>query len=156
MGGYGKPDIDGRKERKMISYIWPVALVVVSTVLYQICAKSLPGSVDPMASLTVTYLVGAAVSAVMYFLLGGRDLLQEYQKLNWVSFATGILILGLEIGSIYTYKAGWQVSTAYLVHSAIIVVVLLGVGYLAYHEALTWSKLLGAAVIMVGLVLINK
>ena len=45
------------------AYIWPIALVVASNVVYQICAKSIPGDLNPFASLTVTYLVGAAASA---------------------------------------------------------------------------------------------
>ena len=48
-----------------MSYIWPIALVVVSNIPYQICAKSVPREMDAMASMTVTYLVGAACSAGM-------------------------------------------------------------------------------------------
>ncbi len=43
----------------MMSYIWPIALVVVSNILYQIRTKSVPREMDSMASMTVTYLVGA-------------------------------------------------------------------------------------------------
>ena len=49
----------------MFSYIWPVALVVLSNVVYQVSAKSAPQGMDPLASLTVTYLVGAAASAAL-------------------------------------------------------------------------------------------
>ena len=51
----------------MFSYVWPIALVVLSNVVYQICAKSVPEEMNPFASLTVTYLVGAVVSAILYF-----------------------------------------------------------------------------------------
>ena len=43
----------------MISYVWPIALVVFSNTLYQICAKEVPAGMNAFASLTVTYLVGA-------------------------------------------------------------------------------------------------
>ena len=49
----------------MFSYIWPIALVVLSNVIYQICAKSIPRDIDPFASLTVTYAVGAIASAIL-------------------------------------------------------------------------------------------
>ena len=52
-----------------MSYIWPIALVVVSNVVYQICAKSVPEDLDPLASMTVTYLVGAVCSGALFFLL---------------------------------------------------------------------------------------
>ena len=140
----------------MFAYIWPIALVVLSNVVYQICAKSVPDGMDPFASLTVTYLIAAAASAGLYFALNrGGDLLKEYGKLNWAPVALGIVIIGLEVGFIYAYKAGWPVSTASVVQSAFLAVALLFVGFLAYHEALTWNKLLGVAVCLAGLVLIN-
>ena len=141
----------------MMSYIWPIGLVVLSNVLYQICAKSTPRDIDPLASLTVTYAVGAAASAVLYHVMnkGGR-LFSEYSHLNWSSFVLGIVIVGLEVGFIYAYKAGWQVSTASIVQSSILAVALLLVGYLLYHEALSASKVVGMLICMVGLYFINR
>ena len=97
----------------MFSYIWPIALVVLSNVVYQICAKSTPRDIDPLASLTVTYAVGAIASAILYYATNkGGHLLREYSHLNWSPFVLGIVIVGLEVGFIYAYKAGWQVSVA--------------------------------------------
>ena len=141
----------------MFSYIWPIALVIGSNIIYQICAKSVPEGMNPFASLTVTYLVAAALSAVMFFVLeGGGSLLKEYGKLNWAPFVLGLVIVGLEVGWIYAYKAGWPVSTGFIVQSAILAVALLAVGYFLYHEALTWNKLVGIAICLVGLFFINR
>jgi len=140
----------------MFSFIWPMALLVLSNTVYQICAKSVPDGIDPMASLTVTYLVGAAASAALYFALN-RDgnLVREYGKLNWAPFVLGIVIVGLEAGWIYAYKAGWQVSVGFVVQSAFLAVTLILVGYFLYHEALTWNKLAGAVICLLGLLVIN-
>jgi len=140
----------------MIAYIWPVALIVLSNTMYQVCAKSVPDRMDPMASLTVTYLIGAVLSGGLYFLLGGRSLMQEYHRLNWAPLALGVAIVGLEVGSIFAYRAGWQVSTKYVMQSAFISVALLVIGYLVYHEALSWSKVLGMAICLAGLFLMNR
>ena len=140
----------------MFSYVWPIALVVLSNVVYQICAKSVPEGMNPFASLTVTYLIGAIASAILYYVLGSEgNLIKEYSRLNWAPFLLGVVIVGLEAGWIYAYKAGWQVSTGFIVHSAFLAVVLLFVGYLFYHEALTWNKLVGVVICLAGLVLIN-
>ena len=140
----------------MLSYIWPIALIVLSNTLYQICAKSVPEGMDPFASLTVTYLVAAAVSGILYFVLGPHTgLLKEYGKLNWAPVVLGLVIVGLEAGYIFAFKAGWQVSTAQVVQAAVLAGVLLFVGYLLYHEALTWNKILGIGICLVGLVFIN-
>lgn len=140
----------------MLSYIWPIALIVLSNTLYQICAKSVPEGMNPFASLTVTYLVGALVSGILYYIFGsGTGLLKEYGKLNWAPIVLGVVIVGLEAGYIFAFKAGWQVSTAQVVQAAILAGVLLFVGYLLYHEALTWNKIVGIVVCLIGLVFIN-
>ena len=111
---------------------------------------------DPFASLTVTYIIGAIASAVLYFILGKNgNLVKEYSKLNWAPFVLGIVIVGLEVGWIYAYKAGWQVSTGFIVQSAVLAVMLLIVGYFLYREAFTWNKVLGVVICLIGLVFIN-
>ena len=140
----------------MFSYILPIALVVISNIAYQICAKSVPKDIDPFASLIITYLVGAAASAVLYFALGhDGNLVNESRKLNWAPIVLGIVIVGLEAGWIYAYKAGWQVSTGFIVQSAFLSSALLFVGYFLYHEALTWNKIVGVVICMIGLIFIN-
>ena len=133
----------------MLSYVWPIVLVVLSNVVYQICAKSVPKGMDPLASLTITYLVGAVASGVLYFILNRNgNLIQEYGKLNWAPIILGVVIVGLETGWIYAYKAGWQVSTGFIVQSAFLAVVLIFVGYFLYHEALTWNKIVGVVSVL--------
>lgn len=140
----------------MLSYIWPIALIVLSNTLYQICAKSVPEGMNPFASLTVTYLVGAILSAILYYALGSHTgLLKEYGKLNWAPIVLGVVIVGLEAGYIFAFQAGWQVSTAQVVQAAVLAGVLLFVGWLLYHEALTWNKILGIVICLIGLVFIN-
>ena len=140
-----------------MSAIWPIALVVVSNILYQICAKSVPREMDAMASLTVTYLVGAVCSAVMFFVLNpGGSLLREYGKLNMAPMLLGISVVGQEAGFLYAYKAGWPVSTASIVQSAFLSLALLVVGALLYQEAVTPSKVLGVVICLVGLYFLSK
>ena len=140
----------------MLSYIWPIALVVLSNTLYQICAKSVPEGMNPLASLTITYLVGAAVSCAMYYILNrNADLLKEIRLTNWAPIVLGIVIVGLEVGFIYAFRAGWQISMAQIVSSAVLAVILIFVGYLLYHEAITWNKIAGIIICLAGLVLIN-
>lgn len=140
-----------------MSYIWPIALVVVSNVVYQICAKSVPEDLDPLASMTVTYLVGAVCSGALFFLLNRQgNLLEEYGRLNMAPVLLGISVVGLEVGFIYAYKIGWPVSTASIVQSAFLSLVLLVVGGVLYHEAVTVSKAAGVALCLVGLYFISR
>ncbi len=140
----------------MFSYIWPIALAVLSNTVYHLSSKSLPEDVSPFASLTVTYLIAALVSAGLHFALNGGSLIKEYSRLNWAPFALGLVIVGLEAGFMYAYKAGWQVSTATLVQSCFLAVLLIIVGRLFFKEALTWKKLAGAAICLIGIAFINS
>lgn len=141
----------------MFSYIWPIALVIVSNTVYQLCTKSVPDAVNPFASLTVTYLIAALFSAVLYFTLkNGGSLVREYAHLNWAPFLLGLCIVGLEVGYIYAYKAGWPVSSATMTQSSVVAIALLIIGYLLYREAISLTKVAGMIICLVGLYFINK
>ena len=140
----------------MLSYIWPIALVVLSNTIYQICSKSIPGSINHFASLTVTYMVAAVCAGILYAVMGKDvNLLREYSHLNWASFALGVSIVGLEVGFIFAYKAGWPVSTAATVQSAFLAIALMVAGLLFFHEAITWNKVVGIVICLIGLAFIN-
>lgn len=140
----------------MFSYIWPVALVVLANVFYQITAKSVPDKIDPLASVTVTYVVAAIASGILYFVINrDADLMREYGNLNWAPFMLGIVIIGLEAGMIYAYKAGWSVSMLVVTQSTIVAIAMIFVGSILYKEPITWNKVAGIAACLVGLTLIN-
>lgn len=141
----------------MLKLFWPIALMVVSNVCYQVCAKSMPARIDPFAALTATYLTAALASGLAYAALHpGQAVWTEYRYLNWTPLVLGVAVVGLELGSIYMYKVGWNVSTGYLVQSALLAVALLALGALAYGEVITWTKALGVVVCIIGVVLLGK
>lgn len=84
------------------------------------------------------------------------NLLGEYAKMNFAPALLGVSVVGLEVGFIYAYKAGWSVSTASIVQSAFLAVALILVGGFVYKEPITFNKIFGAAVCLVGLYFINK
>lgn len=140
-----------------ICMFWPILLAVFSDVFYQICAKSTPETLNPFASLTVTYLVGAAISTVIFYITsGGQNLLSEWKEINWTTFILGLAIVGLEAGSIYMYKVGWNINTGYIVKALILSIALIAVGYFLYQESFSITKVAGIAVCLVGIFLINK
>lgn len=140
-----------------MAMVWPITLVVFSNIVYQICAKGIPKDMDAMASMTITYLVGAVCSAMMFFVMNkNSNLLQEYAKMNWATVFLGVSVVGLEVGYIYTYKNGWAVSTASIVQRAFLAVALIIVGGFLYHETITANKVIGTVICLVGLYFINK
>ena len=141
----------------MFSYIWPIALVICSNAIYQICAKSVPKEMNPFASLTVTYLIAAGASGALFFFAASDvSLWKECAKANWASIVLGLVIVGLEAGWICAYKAGWPISTGFIVQSAVLAGVLLLLGYYLYHEPLTLSKVAGVILCLIGLMFLNR
>ena len=140
-----------------LALYWPILLAVFSDIFYQICAKSTPSNLNPFASLTVTYLVGAAISTVIFFITSGSgNLLAQWKEVNWSTFVLGLAIVGLEAGAIYMYKVGWAVNTGYIVKAILLAIALIAVGYFLYKESFSLNKALGILACLVGLYLINK
>lgn len=141
----------------MWHFIWPVLLVVASNISYHITAKETPQAVNAFLSLTVTYLVGAAFTLVLYLATAGpqQDILGDLKSLNWASYLLGMLIVGLEAGNLYLYRAGWKISLGSLVCNLSVAMVLLVIGVLFYKETLGLKQAIGLALCVAGLVVIN-
>lgn len=141
----------------MFGYIWPVALIVISNSVYQICAKDIPKQMNTYASMTVTYAVATLVSAIAFFIsTKGSNIFKEFSFTNWATVALGVVITGLEIGFIFAYKNGWKVSTLATVTNAFLAIALLLLGFFLYKEQINWQKILGVAICLVGMWFINK
>ena len=141
----------------MWNMLWPVLIVVASNTIYNISAKSTPVNINSFASLSVTYLTAMISSLIMYLTTSeNKNLLQELSKANWTTYALGFAILGLEVGYLYIYRAGWKISIANLFTSISLTCVLLIVGFLLYREVLSFRQILGMGICVIGLILIVK
>ena len=141
----------------MWNMLWPLLLIVGSNTFYHICAKSMPEEAHTFGALTVTYLIGAALSAAVFITsVRPANVLTELHKLNWAPFVLGLAIVGLEAGNVFLYRAGWKVSVGSVVCNISLAVVLLFVGYLLFREQITVRQLVGVAVCALGLFLITK
>lgn len=133
-----------------------IALTVLSNVLYHLFQKVIPGNVNPLLSLAVTYL-GAATATILllpFFPLQGT-LGAEVRKLNWASVGLGAVIVGLELGFLLAYRAGWNLSLASLVANTTVALLLIPFGLLLYKEYLTPLNILGIVLALAGLVLVD-
>ncbi|MCF2595644.1 EamA family transporter [Pseudoflavonifractor phocaeensis] len=135
----------------------PIITVVCSSVIYHVCAKSTSPKINAFASLAVTYLIGAVVSAALYYLTSPtKRLAEELSRVNWATLVLGLAIVGLEAGNIFMYKVGWDISLGPLVTSSTLAVTLLAVGVLFYREELSLTKVVGIVLCVAGLILVNK
>jgi len=133
-----------------------IALTILSNLLYHLFQKVIPGNVNPLLSLAVTYLVAAAATLLLLPLFPVQGTLgAELRKVNWASVGLGAVIVGLELGFLLAYRAGWDLSLANLVSNTTVALLLIPFGLLLFKEQLSLVNILGVILAIAGLVLVN-
>lgn len=133
-----------------------IALTILSNVLYHLFQKVIPGNVNPLLSLAVTYLVAASATLLLLPLFPVQGTLgAELRKVNWASVGLGAVIVGLELGFLLAYRAGWDLSLANLVSNTTVALLLIPFGLLLFKEQLSLVNILGVILAIAGLVLVN-
>jgi drug/metabolite transporter (DMT)-like permease len=134
----------------------PIALAVISNVLYHLFQKATPAQANPLIALAVTY--GSALAACLLLLVlfppaaGVGDTLAQ---INWASVTLGVAILGLEMGYLLAYRMGWPVSLAGLISNVTVGLILLPIGLWLFRERLSWVNLAGIIFCIAGIILVN-
>ena len=141
----------------MISFFWPIIIVVIANTLYNISAKLTPNEVHSFASLFITYIAAALLSILLFFITSGnKNIVTEIQKTNWTALALGFSIVALEFGYIFIYRVGWNVSTGSLVANISLACVLLFIGVFIYKESISIKQILGVVLCIIGLILVTN
>ncbi|MGE4498469.1 MAG: EamA family transporter [Deferribacterales bacterium] len=137
-------------------YWFGIFLAVFSNVFYHISQKTIAPNANPVVSLVFTYLTAAAFSLFLipFFPFRGT-LTEEISRLNLPSAVLGISIVGLELGFLLVYRAGWNINIAGIVVSVMVGLCLIPVGYLFFSDTLTLKSALGIVLCIAGLILIN-
>ena len=116
----------------------------------------MPDGTNTFGALTVTYLVGAVLSAVLFVVsVKPAGVLNEITKINWTSFVLGLAIVGLEAGYVFLYRAGWKVSNGALTANICLAIALVVIGFLLYKESISIKQVAGIIVCGIGLFLIK-
>ncbi|HEX3012423.1 MAG TPA: EamA family transporter [Syntrophomonadaceae bacterium] len=137
-------------------YYLPIALVVISNVFYHLFQKMIPDNVNPVLSLIITYVTAAILCMIILpWCMKDTSLAAEIRKINWTSFALGASIIGLELGFLLAYRAGWNISVGALVANTIVSLLLIPIGLLIFKETLSVPNVVGIILGMGGLILIN-
>ena len=133
--------------------IWPLLLIILSNVLYNLCTKSIPQNADPFGTLIITYLAGAVITFALFWLHSGSPNFEAH--INAASVLLGFAIVGLEAGYVYLYRAGWRISVGSLTANICLAVVRVVIGWAVYHENISLRQVIGAGVCLLGLYLIS-
>lgn len=137
-------------------YYLTIVLTIVSNVLYHIFLKMTPNTVNPIISLSVTYVTAAIATLLIYpFYPNQISLIDNFKSLNWASYALGFAVVGLEVGFLLAYRLGWQISLAGIVSNLSVTLLLIPIGILFFKESLSLVNIAGLILSVIGLVLVN-
>lgn len=140
----------------MTIFYLSVALTVLSSALYHVFQKATPAAVNPALGLILTYLTALVLTAFLLLYFPLKDGLQaELHKVNWASFALGACIVGLEVGFLLAYRAGWNLSLASIAVATMSGIILVPAGVFLFRERPSWINVLGVFICILGLVMVN-
>lgn len=141
---------------KKSTYYFPVLIIVLSNVLYDIAAMSFPKSINVQAGLAAYYIIATIVSFSLFLLTGGRKSIRsEFRKVNWAAFTLALGCTGIDLGYVLLFRAGWNISFGSLVCNIMIVIALILVGKVFFRETLNRYHFLGIALCVAGFTLIQ-
>jgi len=137
-------------------FYFSISLTILSNVFYHVFQKLTPRQINPFVALSATYGVAMVICLAFGFLSADESFLESIHRLNWTNFALGFAIVGLEVGFLLAYRAGWNISLGALVSNVATALILIPVGLLFFREKLLPTNLIGIVVCIVGLVMFNQ
>jgi drug/metabolite transporter (DMT)-like permease len=136
---------------------WPIAIVILGNVLYHLGQRAIPREANAVVATLAAYVVAMiATFATIPLLARDVQLASAWRTLNWSTVLVGIGIVGVELGFLLAYRAGWVLGNASLTANVCVAVILLAVGALFFREPLTLTRLTGVAVCLFGLWLVTR
>jgi drug/metabolite transporter (DMT)-like permease len=140
----------------MVLFSASIVLAVLASVLYHVVMKFTPAGVNPAVSLGVAYVGSFLLCLALLALFPlGDTLVNEVKKLNWASYALALALMGLELGFILAYRAGWRLSVAAIIVNVAATLLLIPISVFVFKERLSPVNLGGILVCVVGLVMVN-
>lgn len=132
-------------------------LAIVCTVGYHLVLKLTPGGVNPLLSLMVTYaLVTVTFAAILLLSPAAIEWRAELRQLNWTALALAVVIVGLDLGFLFLYRSGFEVSLGALVTQSAAALLLLAIGVAFFRERLSAANVAGLLLCLAGLWLVNR
>lgn len=138
-----------------MNFYLPVLIIVVSVAAYQVAAKLAPPQLSPWHLLTLVYALAGALTLAVG-LTERESLWQSLRQSTWAVWVLGAAVVGIELGYLLAYRAGWKISLTGLVAHASVALIMLPVGVWLFKEKLSTLNLLGMAFCLLGLFLVSR
>ena len=140
----------------MRNSLLPMLLTVSGAVLYQISSKSVPRAVHPLVAIIAAYVTAIMLCLAATWKWPVTSVSESLRHFNWGVAGIGVGAALIEVGFLFAYRAGWPLNIASIIVNVSAAVILLPLGLLMFGVRITLAKGLGAALCLIGLVLISR
>jgi len=119
-----------------------------------------PERSNPFFFVMVSYIVGFTLALVAFFFSKGNkgftaSLYEQSRLINWTPVILGISVIGLEIGNVLMYRAGWDISKGSLYSNILLAIALVVIGSVFYKDQFTIKNTIGLLSCVLGLYLLK-
>jgi drug/metabolite transporter (DMT)-like permease len=136
----------------MLGKLVPVLLVVVSSVAYQFAQRAVSSSANAFSVFVLVYLLGMVLCLILASLWGRPMGVADLQLLKtWPTWVLGTSVVGIEVGYLLAYRAGWPVGTAVGVTYTLTIGLLAVAGVIFLAEEISLRRVAGLAFSLAGL-----
>ena len=136
----------------MLGKLTPILLVVASSVAYQFAQKALSSAANAFSVFTLVYLIGIVLCLLLASLSGRPVGFVDLQLLRtWPPWMLGAAVVGIEVGYLLVYRAGWPLGTAVGVTYTLTIGLLAVTGAMFFSEELSLRRIAGLGFALAGL-----
>lgn len=135
----------------MTAKLLTIGLVVAALVGYQIAQRTMPTGANPFAVVAIAYLLGIIGCVVLAPRVGKPIGLDDAALLkHWPIWLLAGSVVGIEIGYLLAYRAGWPLATSTGVTYTATMVLLALIGATFFSEGISLRQAAGLVLAMAG------
>jgi hypothetical protein len=136
------------------SEIISVSMIIGGGVLYHLCQKATPATLDPFLALFISF--GLASLTCLGIAASRHGITSEQlHRLNWASVGLAASVVAIESGYLLGYRFGLKLNITSFACNTMIALVLLAVGTVVYRESFTVRSASGFVLCIIGLLLLR-
>lgn len=140
----------------MFLVYFSITLAIASSALHHFSQKGTPANVNHDVSISVSYVVAFFLTlSLLFFLPAKNGIIARVRQLNWASDLLAFSIVGLEVGFLLVYRAGWNIGIAAVLVNVVTSLILVPVAIFLFQEELSLDNIIGILVCLAGLLMLN-
>ena len=140
----------------MTLFYFSISLTIGASMLYHFSQKQIPAGVNPIVSVILTYALSLLLCIGLLFFEWPKDgVWHAFRQLNWASYVLALSLIGLELGFLLAYRAGWDLGLAAVVVNVAASLMLIPVSIFLFRSHISRIIIAGIFVCLIGLIMLN-